>query len=114
MYVVCRPRQPLLFTALGFARAPFVSECRGFEIHQWLPTLAHVAAFSFATCALLSARPRSAVVAAANWTVANLLWELRGMSGAGVDLADAAAAILGFAVAICATLWLQSLSHRVA
>ena len=107
VYLACRPRQPVLFTALGIGAAPFVSQCNSFPAHQWLPTFAHVAAFSFASCALLSPRPRSVFVAAGCWSLLNIGWELRSIAGQTSDARDAVAAVSAFVAVSCVVTLMQ-------
>ena len=106
VYLECRARQPILFKALGMASASSLVQCPRFPFHWWLPTFAHVTAFSLAFCALMPRRIRSIVVAAACWTFANVLWELRSMATGTLDWPDVFAACLGFgtAVAVAAVL----------
>ena len=113
VYLACRPRQPMLFTALGINAASFLSQCVTFPFHSWLPTFAHVNALSLASCSLLRPGIRSILAAASCWTVANVLWEFRSMSTGTVDWPDVFAACLGFGTAVAVASWLMRLSSTV-
>ena len=113
VYLACRPRQPMLFTSLGISPASFLSQCIAFPFHRWLPTYAHVTAFSLASCSLLSPNIRSILAAAGFWTLANVLWEFRSMSTGTVDWPDLVAACLGFGTAVAVASVLARLSPTV-
>ena len=81
--------------------------------HLWLPTFAHVSAFSLASCALLPPRIRFILGATGCWTLTNVLWELRSVSARALDWPDVFAACLGFGTAVGVAFMLMRLPSSV-
>ena len=131
-YSACRSTPPVFLYFFSVVHVHTVHGCLDNVYLGSVPSFVHAAGMSLITCAILRPTRSAAVIACAQWTWINLLWELLdkqsiarlgnlffilspGVSHAPLratfDINDVAAAVMGSAFAFAITMCLQGRLH---